>query len=310
MNIEFKNFNFESKQDKFLQDLYNLEKNFNEYTIQELKDIFNCNEKTIRNRFKKYNILKAKSKIKSKLSPNNEIENLLNEGFSSSEIANKLNLNVRQITCYRNSKNLGADNNNIKRAKSKIILSNIEEQVIIGSLLGDGSIDKHNNYYRLIIKHGEKQKDYIYYKYNLLKRFSSKPSKNFRIDNREKFKDHIEYTLRTTTNSIFEEYRKNWYPDNKKIIYRPDFVKIKPLGFAIWLMDDGYKSGNSIAISTDCFSINDLEFVCKFFKDSYNFDLTIQSPNRLYIRSNSMNIIKEKIRKCFPESMLYKLRSN
>lgn len=296
------------KQD-FITKLSNIG-DYHVYTILELSKMFNCNEKTIRNNLKKYGLEKRKIVTKTTLSPNGEIENLLNQGYSSSEIAKQLNLIVSQITSYRNHYRLGADSNNISRAKSKIILTEIEEQVIIGSLLGDGCIDINNrerNYHRLVIKHGEKQEDYVWYKYNLLKRFCKEPKKRFVIDKRENFKNHYDITLSTTTNSLFTEYRNNWYPNNQKSIYINDFIKINWLGLAIWIMDDGYKTNdNSITLSTDCFNKNDIEII-KNHLESVGCVLTIDKNNRIRFSKQIIKDLKEKVKPYFIESMLYKL---
>ena len=51
-----------------------------------------------------------------------------------------------------------------------LTLTQLEEAIILGSLLGDGHIEKRGNSYRFKIRHCKAQKDYIFWKYKQLKR--------------------------------------------------------------------------------------------------------------------------------------------
>jgi hypothetical protein len=48
-------------------------------------------------------------------------------------------------------------------------LSGEEKSVIIGSLLGDGYLERNGKYFRLQITHSIKQKDYLMWKMDKLK---------------------------------------------------------------------------------------------------------------------------------------------
>jgi len=57
-------------------------------------------------------------------------------------------------------------------------LSNIQKQVILGSILGDGYMRKKTNAH-LQITHSYKQKDYVDWKYKILKNFVSSVPKKY-----------------------------------------------------------------------------------------------------------------------------------
>lgn len=90
-------------------------------------------------------------KYKTEIEKDN-IKLLQNAGKTVEEISELLNLDTRLIEMYLNESTISDD----------YVLTPIEEQVIIGSLLGDGniSINKHNTKSHLVFAHSQKQKDY------------------------------------------------------------------------------------------------------------------------------------------------------
>jgi len=120
-------------------------------------------------------------------------------------------------------------------------LDNIVFQVLIGSMLGDGCVNKQSKNlrnYRFCEGHGLKQSDYVYWKANILSIF--KP----RISN---CKNHT--SLITKTNPIFTFLRNNFYnlPINCQKSKIPiDLVSnIDLFGLMVWYLDDGNLSKKS-----------------------------------------------------------------
>lgn len=147
-------------------------------------------------------------------------------------------------------------------------INDIQDQLIIGSLLGDASIISRDNvqdpYFR--ISHCEKQKEYLLWKMNILQNlvFQKFPHKN--IDKRE---NSIMYSFNTLSNPNLHKY-KNMFYDNENMKFVPDNLKITPLVFAIWFMDDGTKTKrNSYRISTDSFCKEDNEKLIMYLQDSF-----------------------------------------
>lgn len=60
---------------------------------------------------------------------------------------------------------------------TEILLTKMEEAILLGTLLGDGNIQKRGNSYRSKIQHCEKNKDYVFWKYYRLKRLCSSSMK-------------------------------------------------------------------------------------------------------------------------------------
>lgn len=100
-------------------------------------------------------------------------------------------------------------------------------------------------------------------------------------------------------NKVFYQYRVssftftslNWlhtmfYVDNKKIIPRNLGMYLTPLALATWFIDDGSKLGKGAKISTNCFSLDDLNFLCLLLKDKYNLDVSLHSAG---VKGNTLH---------------------
>ena len=80
------------------------------------------------------------------------IKLLKNVGKTAAEISDMLDLDIRLVEMYLNE----------QIVSNSYILTPTEEQIIIGSLLGDGNIsaNKYNTKSHLIFAHSQKQKEY------------------------------------------------------------------------------------------------------------------------------------------------------
>jgi hypothetical protein len=87
---------------------------------------------------------------------------------------------------------------------------------------------------------------------------------------------------------------------------------LTPLALAIWFMDEGSVSRNAARIATNCFTYNELLFLCKVLQDLYNISASVQSagPGKgfiIYISTYSMPTFIQLIKPYMLSSMLYKL---
>ena len=89
------------------------------------------------------------------------------EGLNHDEMAKEGNTSKRTIEKWCTEKHHLTQK---YRQKNKQ-LNEIQRNLIIGSLLGDGHIDKRELQPTFIVSHAEEQKDYLFWKYNILKDF-------------------------------------------------------------------------------------------------------------------------------------------
>lgn len=184
-------------------------------------------------------------------------------------------------------------------------LTEVEREIIVGSLLGDG-------YMRIIpgradafleINHSIKAKDYVDYKYNSLKRIcESAPVQRTTNDNRVAYrfftKQHRDLT------DLYNQFYKN------KIKFIPKDLDLTPLTLAVWYMDDGSKCRDSdIYLNTQQFSVDDQKILlfklrllgisARLNKDKKYFRIRILKPSiRTFMDLISQHVI---------DAMRYKL---
>lgn len=185
----------------------------------------------------------------------------------------------------------------------------LEEQVLIGSLLGDGNLTRQKGNKRgtiFSVSHCLKQKEYIEFKHDILKRTSS-PITLYTFNDNRFNKQYQEYSFRLHSNTQLNKMFENWYTPKKKI-YKEDLYKLEGLGLAIWYMDDGYKPKyGGCFISTNCFSFEDLEIIKKMFLEKFNIHVTYNSKHITYIPAKEFPKFVKLIKPYIIPSMKYKL---
>lgn len=132
------------------------------------------------------------------------------------------------------------------------ILNSDQEQVLIGSFLGDGSIRiLDHNRCSLSVGHSEKQKEYCEWKSNIFQTHVKKRKQRF---------PGYEHTF--VTNSFY--YPSDDLCKPKTHISQNIIDKIDDLALAIWYLDDGFinKAGNSIQLATCSFDIDSNDRLC------------------------------------------------
>jgi len=245
-----------------------------------------------------------KIRKKSKLTEN--ILELYSNKLTNIEIADLLKIPVKKVISDLNRYSL-------KSNRYLSIDSDILDQFIIGSLLGDGYLSKISGLAKqssMVFAHGVKQKEYCQYKHNFLNDF--KLAGKFRyyenIDNRFKNKLNQNYTFKSKSNPIFSKYRNFFYKDNIKIINKDFITKIDSFGLAIWFMDDGSKATHGYMIYTCSFSKEEVLFLIKLLKDKFNIEASYHSYyNSIYIKLKSVINFTNIIKPYIIPSMIYKL---
>ncbi len=135
------------------------------------------------------------------------------------------------------------------------LLTDVQRQVIIGSLLGDGYIPKKQS--SLHICHGHKQLLYMQHKKQLLGRLVKSRIKYHHYTNRGKEATNI--YLSTTPHQFIKEQKTEFYPGGIKCIPENSVKMLQPLGLAIWYCDDGAVMRNKARLCTNCFTKTEIQ---------------------------------------------------
>ena len=141
-NIKLFKYSFDTAR---FDELYQL--GYNDTDIAKQLGVSHSTISDYRNNLKLYKNFKYKIEIEK-----DNIKLLQNAGKTIEEISELLNLDTRLVEMCLNESTISDD----------YVLTPIEEQVVIGSLLGDGNIstNKYNTKSHLVFAHSQKQKDY------------------------------------------------------------------------------------------------------------------------------------------------------
>lgn len=195
-----------------------------------------------------------------------------------------------------------------------MLLTQREHDLIIGSLLGDASIRQREKNSCFRVSHSLKQKDYINFKFNLLKNFKFSEFKETKRKIKKKNIDVID--LSTHTHPVFNYYRNLFYKNGKKIITKDMLNKLNPRSLAFWICDDGSYNNRQgyIVLCTNSFSLNEHRLMKKLFNERFGLDPTIgfRDGKYYYLRfkqEDSKKLI-EIIKSFIPKCMSYKIGGN
>jgi hypothetical protein len=180
-------------------------------------------------------------------------------------------------------------------------LSRVQKQVILGSILGDGYMRKKINAH-LQITHSYKQKEYVDWKYEILKNIVlTKPSSYRGNANR------IGYRFFTKSLPELTKFYDIFYKGREKIV--PKGIILTPIILAIWYMDDGNKSYKSCYFNTQKFSAESQENLMEALKlIGINSKLNRDKKYfRIRITTESTKILFGMMKEFIIPSMLYKI---
>lgn len=184
----------------------------------------------------------------------------------------------------------------------------LQKQVIIGSLLGDGSLHKPKNgvNYHFSVAHCAKQKEYLEYKRQLLYPFASEIDIYSRHDKRY---DHIYTSHRFSTKShpYLTELEKLFYTNRVKKIPLVLIEQMEPIALAVWYLDDGNVAKRTHQIASVCFEFDELKEACEIISAKFDLKCYPQESRRTFIASESNEKFISIIEPFTPTSMRYKL---
>ena len=202
--------------------------------------------------------------------------------------------------------------------KKSLVLTSEQMSIIIGSLLGDGTmrIGKSAVNANFKIEHCIAQKEYVMWKYGFLKSFVfTEPKLSYRYkENGQKYAKS--WWFRTVRHPTLTEIYNNFYTGEgyrtgKKIIPLDINQSLDPLALAIWIMDDGSYQKGRIDISTYSFSLKEINLLCdcleKRFEVKSRFYKDRNIGYRIYLNKKETDKLIKTIYPYIIDSMMYKI---
>ena len=180
-------------------------------------------------------------------------------------------------------------------------LSDVQQQLILGCVLGDGYMRKKVNAH-LQITHSVKQKDYVDWKYRMLKNIIVSAPKTYSGN-----EGRIGYRFFTKSIPELTEIYQKFYQNKKKVV--PDVLHLTPLTLAVWYMDDGSKSYRSCYFNSQMFDMISQQNLLDSLKQlginaALNKDKTYK---RIRISTFSTPLLMNMIKPHMIKSMRYKI---
>lgn len=188
-------------------------------------------------------------------------ERYINKSMTHEQMAKEANTTLRTIQKWCSEKH-GLNARTFKKYKK---LSDIQRQLIMFSLLGDGHIDKRENEPLFIVSHTENQKDYLYWKHNILIDLcSSEPTyypEGTAIFNGKKYKRNGAYRFCTRViNDLIPIREMSKY----EII-----DKLNEFGLVIHMLDDASRSHSNWYICVAAFTQEEKELYINICKERF-----------------------------------------
>lgn len=243
-----------------------------------------------------------------------EFEQLWNQGKSDKEIAEYFGVEETTIKTYRTrGENAGKFNVTRYFSQEEHELSEMQEQMILGSLLGDMSLrldeSNRNNNARLYIVQSRQQEELFMKKVEILSEFMG--SYRLYTPNPDKRTGKVYESWRgnSKAHKVFTDIFTLLYPNGIKTITQEYLNKINnPIALAYWFMDDGSNNGT---LATNCFSEQEVNLLMYWLKNKWGIESRKWNQEEHFV----INIPKESRldfeRLIFPymiPSMYYKLK--
>lgn len=193
------------------------------------------------------------------------------------------------------------------------ILTKIQKDFLVGSMLGDGHIVKSGRFAKYSTSHSKKQKEYITWISEIfgslgrgLKLYNSYNKKYNRTYEFYNFNTVIVPELLSFRNNFYDHLGKKIIPSNLKNILN------SPLSLAVWLMEDGHLNTRTKGtyLCTDCFSYEEHKILQDILVDNFSLSPKIIKYNntfRLRFGVAESKKIPKLVKSYFVDSMKYKL---
>lgn len=187
----------------------------------------------------------------------------------------------------------------------------IDKEILIGTLLGDSSLQTYTRGNTWRLRFIQKDKDYLFHLYYIWKPFVNSEPKL--AD--DGFGNKRWYFNTLVLPELFEFALDFYYPregGNRWVKKVPNNLILTPKSLAYWFMDDGSKKSNGKAyyLCTDSFSLIEVKYLGYLFLKFWNIHVSYHkkgSNYRIYIPSKYQDTFKGLIKEFIVPSMFYKL---
>jgi hypothetical protein len=166
---------------------------------------------------------------------------------------------------------------------------------------------------RLIFRQSSIHASYLYHLYELFQKFVVTPPSVTTIMNKNTGRVRYNISFATLALPCFNKIYESFYIDGKKVIPINIDEMLTSVSLAYWIMDDGSFTGSGLRLSTNAFSIEELERLIKVLdknfgiKASMNIQYKDKSQYTLYITKYQLPLVINLVKNFMHPDMMYKL---
>jgi LAGLIDADG DNA endonuclease family len=203
--------------------------------------------------------------------------------------------------------------------KQQLTLTQLQKDVLVGTLLGDASIRQSKSNYCVKFEQKVTQWEYLVHLETVFKPFIGTGPK-MRIIRNSFHKDYgVSCWFRTYAHIVFKYYENQFYRKEKNKRYKRVPKNIHRIltarTLAYWYMDDGCYdlSSNACILNTQTFPLSDQKLLLKALKRNFKLDVNINKDRhyyRLRFQNQSNQDFIQLIKPYILSSFLYKLPLN
>lgn len=153
-------------------------------------------------------------------------------------------------------------------------LTDEQREIMIGSLLGDGSLGVHNGKYPAFKeRHSIKQKEYLEFKACVFSDLSKRSVKDYNAGTEGFNNGQLMCEWSTLAQPVFSEFMHMFYHSGKKAVPHNIADLLTPLALSVWYQDDGSLTHGDrqriLRIHTGSFDDNDRDLLIKAIENKY-----------------------------------------
>jgi hypothetical protein len=155
------------------------------------------------------------------------------------------------------------------------LLTQEQEAVLTGTLLGDGSLPVHGRYPRLFVKHKADHDALALFKYEVFRDFISMRPHYFPQRLNGRGYPCVQFVSRT--NVAFLGWRQRFYRGRRKVVPVDIDRDLSPLALAVWLMDDGAADYAGLTFQTHSFTQAETNRLAAVLRRKYGLSTRVRA---------------------------------
>jgi len=200
----------------------------------------------------------------------------------------------------------------LRQYKASLGLSERQEQLLVGMLLGDAHLERQKGarLARLKVEHSVAQLTYVEWKYREWRPWvRTPPAIRARRNRRGTISTNVGFT--SLSHEHLEEFRLRFYANRRKVV--PAEIKLTPLSMAVWFMDDGSRKSSQcrgLYLNTQSFTVEEVQTLQTAMLRDVGVETTVRQQRdglQIYVPSRSSAKLIEFMADDLLSCMAYKL---